>query len=75
VAVINRIKLFRVQAGDITQEELAKKVDCSRQTIHSIESGKFNPSIELALKIAKALDTTVSELFSLEEPQSKGRKS
>lgn len=67
MAVENKLKLFRVQSGDITQGALAEKVACSRQTIHSIESGKFNPSIELALKIAKALGTSVSELFTLKE--------
>ena len=67
MSVINKIKLHRVQSGDITQEELALKVDCSRQTIHSIEAGKFNPSVELALKIAKALGTNISELFALED--------
>jgi putative transcriptional regulator len=67
VLVENKIKLYRVQAGDITQEELAQKVQCSRQTIHSIESGKFNPSVELALKLAKALDVSISELFVLKE--------
>lgn len=65
--VENKIKLFRVQAGDITQDDLAKKVDCSRQTIHSIESSKFNPSVELALKIARALNVSISDLFILKD--------
>ncbi len=65
--VENQIKLYRVKSGDITQGELAEKVSCSRQTIHSIESGKFNPSIELALKIAKALEAPLAELFILKE--------
>jgi putative transcriptional regulator len=70
VAIENKLKLFRVQAGDITQDELAKRVACSRQTIHSIESGKFNPSIELALRIAHALDVSVADLFRLkDDPQ------
>lgn len=67
MAVENKIKLFRVQAGDITQEELAKRAECSRQTIHSIESGKFNPSVELALKIARVLGTNIAELFFLKD--------
>jgi putative transcriptional regulator len=67
VAIENKLKLFRVQAGDITQEELAKRVACSRQTIHSIESGKFSPSIELALRIARALDVSVADLFLLKD--------
>lgn len=63
----NQIKLARVMAGDITQQQLADAVGCSRQTIISIESGKFNPSIELALKLSKALKRSVEELFSLTE--------
>ena len=70
MAIENKLKLFRVQAGDITQDELAKRVACSRQTIHSIESGKFNPSIELALRIAHALEVSVADLFRLkDDPQ------
>jgi putative transcriptional regulator len=62
----NKLKLARVAQGDLTQEELAKKVKCSRQTIHSIESGKFVPSVELALKLARALETPLEQIFSLE---------
>lgn len=63
----NKVKLARVAQGDLTQQELADKVGCSRQTIHSIESGKFVPSVELALKLARALNVKVEELFFLEE--------
>lgn len=65
--VKNRLKLARVAQGDLTQEELANKVKCSRQTIHSIESGKFVPSVELALKLSRALSTPLQELFTLED--------
>ncbi len=61
----NNIKLFRVKNGDLTQQELADKVSCSRQTINSIESGKFCPSVELALKLALALKVKVEDLFNL----------
>lgn len=61
----NKLKVARVIQGDLTQEELAKLVSCSRQTIHSIESGKFVPSVELALRLARALKTPVQELFQL----------
>jgi putative transcriptional regulator len=63
----NRIKIARVTHGDLTQQELADRVSCSRQTIHSIESSKFVPSIELALKIARTLGCKVEDLFYLEE--------
>ncbi|HWU42714.1 MAG TPA: helix-turn-helix transcriptional regulator [Bdellovibrio sp.] len=59
----NKLKIARVAHGDLTQQDLAEKVGCSRQTIHSIESGKFVPSVELALKIAKVLKVTVEEIF------------
>lgn len=63
----NKIKIARVKNGDITQQQLAEMVSCSRQTINSIEKSKFNPSIELVLKISRALKTPVEELFSLTE--------
>ena len=63
----NRIKIARVTQGDLTQQELADQVSCSRQTIHSIESSKFVPSIELALKLAKVLKCKVEDLFYLED--------
>jgi putative transcriptional regulator len=65
--ITNKVKLARIAKGDLTQQELADKVACSRQTIHSIESGKFVPSVELALRLARELETAVEELFKLEE--------
>lgn len=59
----NKLKLARVAQGDLTQQDLADKVGCSRQTIHSIESGKFVPSVELALKITKTLNSKVEDIF------------
>lgn len=63
----NKLKVMRVTNGDLTQADLADRVGCSRQTIHSIESGKFAPSVELALKIAKVLKCSVEDLFQLSE--------
>ncbi len=65
----NNIKLGRVKADDITQQQLADLVGCSRQTINSIEKGKFNPSIELVLKVSKALKLPVEEIFYLKEEE------
>jgi putative transcriptional regulator len=67
----NKIKILRVTKGDLTQQDLADQVGCSRQTIHSIESGKFVPSVELALKIAKALSCKVEDIFELSERKAK----
>ncbi|HBM4497629.1 TPA: helix-turn-helix transcriptional regulator, partial [Listeria innocua] len=50
----------------VTQNELAHSLDVSRQTIHAIEKGKYNPSLELSLKIAKFFDLPVEEIFNLE---------
>ncbi len=57
-----KIKEFRAKKN-LTQEELAKKVDVSRQTILYIERGEYNPSLLLALKICKVLKCKIEELF------------
>ncbi|MCD6171973.1 MAG: helix-turn-helix transcriptional regulator [Thermoplasmata archaeon] len=62
----NRIKEFRARYN-MTQEELAKKVGVRRETIVFLEKGKYNPSLKLAYKIARALKTTIEELFIFDE--------
>lgn len=62
----NRIEDIRKQKG-IRQEELAKMLAVSRQTISSLENGRYNPSITLAYKIAKTFDMTIEEVFIFEE--------
>ncbi len=62
----NRLKETRNRQG-ATQEELAKVVGVTRQTILAIEKDKFVPSVKLALEIASALDVPIDELFWLEE--------
>lgn len=52
---------------NITQQELANKVGCTRQTILAIESNKYAPSIILAMKIAKICQKKVDDIFTLEE--------
>jgi putative transcriptional regulator len=61
-----RIKEFRARYN-MTQEELAKKVGVRRETIVFLEKGKYNPSLRLAYKIARALNTTIEELFIFED--------
>jgi putative transcriptional regulator len=67
----NKLKQLRQKNGDLSQQQLAEIVGCSRQTIISIESGCKNPSVEIALKISLALNTPVNELFALEEGKEK----
>ncbi len=62
----NRIKVARAEF-DMTQEELAKRISVSRQTINSIEKNRYVPSTLLALKMAHVFDKRVDELFLLEE--------
>jgi len=52
---------------DLTQEDLAKKIGVRRETILFIEKGDYNPSLQLAHAIAKALQTTIDELFIFDE--------
>lgn len=63
--MINSIKVQRA-IHDLTQDMLAKKIGVSRQTINSIEKGKYVPSTVLALKLSKVFDSPVNELFQLE---------
>lgn len=61
----NTIRVERAKKR-MTQAELAKLVNVSRQTIHSIETGKFTPSTVLALKIARLFDAKLEDIFQLE---------
>ncbi len=63
----NKIREMRFFANEMTQQELAELAGVSRQTIISIEKGKYNPSVKLALKIAKIFKKNVEEIFYLEE--------
>ncbi len=61
-----KIKEYRAKF-DMKQDTLAELVDVRRETIIRIEKGQYNPSLKLAMDIAKVFDTTVEELFSFEE--------
>ena len=65
--VENKLKEFRFNHHQITQEDLANALGVSRQTILAIEHGKFNPSIVLALRLARFFGITVEEIFMLRE--------
>jgi putative transcriptional regulator len=68
--VENRIEELR-HTRAITQEELAEILDVSRQTISSLENGRYNPSITLAIKIARFFERTVEEIFIYGEQEEK----
>ncbi|SFL56224.1 putative transcriptional regulator [Gracilibacillus orientalis] len=61
-----KLKVARVE-HDLSQAELAKKVDVTRQTIGLIEQGKYNPSLQLCISICKTLNKTLDDLFWQEE--------
>lgn len=64
----NRLEELRKQRG-IKQEDLAAALEVSRQTIGSLENGRYNPSILLAFKIAKFFDMSIEEIFIYEEEE------
>jgi putative transcriptional regulator len=63
----NHIRRLRFDHGEMTQEDLAKAVGCTRQTIIALEQGKYVPSIELAFKIARVFKVNLEEVFKYEE--------
>lgn len=64
--VTNRIREFR-KGSNLTQEDLAREMGVSRQTIISIEKGKYVPSLQLALRIAGYFECPTDEMFVIEE--------
>lgn len=68
----NRIEEIRKERG-IRQEELAKMLGVSRQTVSSLETGRYNPSISLAFKVACCFGMHIEEIFIYEENEQKGR--
>ena len=63
----NRIRRLRFDHNEMTQEKLAIKAGCTRQTIIALEQGKYVPSIELAFRIAKAFGAPLEEVFQFEK--------
>jgi len=64
----NRIKEFRARYN-LTQDDLARKVNVRRETIVFLEKNKYNPSLKLAYDIAKVFSTTIEEVFLFEEKE------
>ena len=59
----NRIRRLRFDNNEMTQEELAQKAGCTRQTVIALEQGKYVPSLELAFRIAKAFGVPLEDVF------------
>ena len=67
----NNIRRLRFNAEEMTQQQLADKVQVSRQTIVAIEKGNYSPSLELAFKLARIFSTPLEEVFSYESEEEK----
>ncbi len=65
--VLNYLRSHRLRADGMTQAELAERVGVTRQTIHSIEKGKYKPTVELALRLAREMGVAVEDLFELDD--------
>lgn len=61
--VINAIRALRFAHGEMTQAELADRVDVTRQTIIAIEQGRYSPSLEMAFRIARAFNVPLDDVF------------
>ncbi|AKB83787.1 transcriptional regulator, y4mF family [Methanosarcina barkeri 3] len=66
----NNIKVYRA-IHDLTQENLSEKVGVTRQTINAIEKGKYDPSLELAFKLARLFDARIEEIFLYEDREAR----
>ena len=64
----NRLKVLRAMHG-MTQEALAEKLQVSRQTVIAIENNKYNPSLDLAFKLARLFELSIEEIFEYEEDE------
>lgn len=67
VRIKNRIRRLRFDHDEMTQQELASRAGCTRQTIIALEQGKYVPSVELAFRIARTFGVTLEEVFRYEE--------
>ena len=63
----NRLKVLRAER-DWSQADLAHRLEISRQSVNAIETGKYDPSLPLAFKIAKLFEMTIEQIFSDEQP-------
>jgi len=72
IVIRNQIRRLRFENGEMTQQELARRSGCTRQTINAIEAAKYGPSLELAFKIAQVFNVGIDDVFQYEVAQSSG---
>lgn len=66
IIIRNQIRRLRFDNGEMTQQELARRSGCTRQTINAIEAAKYGPSLELAFKIAQVFSVGIEDVFQYE---------
>ena len=64
--ITNEVRRLRFEKGDMTQQQLADSIGCTRQTIIMLEQGRYAPSLALALRIAQVFNSSVDEIFKLD---------
>ena len=67
--ISNRIRRYRFDNGEMTQQQLADKIGVTRQTINAIEADKYNPSLLIAFRIARVFKVTIDEIFQFDASQ------
>lgn len=67
IKLSNKLKELRFFKDRISQDDLARELQVSRQTINAIENGKFNPSVKLALQMAKFFECNIEDIFYIKE--------
>lgn len=65
--ITNHVRRFRFEHGEMSQQELADRVGCTRQTIIALEQEKYVPSLSLAFEIARAFGVSIEEVFEFED--------
>lgn len=65
--ITNRVRELRFEAQEMTQQDLADQVGCTRQTIIALEQERYVPSLALAMRIARVFDRRIEEVFDLRE--------
>ena len=64
--ISNNVRQLRFEHGEMTQQQLAERIGCTRQTIIMLEQGRYVPSLALALKLARVFDEAVEAIFTLD---------